>query len=193
MPTARGGTKCNMGYGEHHLDHGPRSENPYFGGAGVSPISSEQQWGIITPEQLQQLKGQDMTKDNEQEAWKELARAFDAYLETNPEAKEAVGNLKGYKLEDGEVKETHFIEGLFAIRDNQIENTVIEDVRISTVFLPHLALSGDRPCRFFETMVFGGEFDGKRLTYETLEKARAGHHHVVQCVQKQKWSYLETE
>lgn len=53
-------------------------------------------------------------------------------------------------------------------------------VSVSTVFLPYPAItgfteSGNAKYLFFETMVFGGKFDGLMYRYTTWEQAEAGH------------------
>ncbi len=52
---------------------------------------------------------------------------------------------------------------------------------VSTIFLGHnMGVLGEN--NWFETMVFGGKFDGYCDRYETLEQAEKGHQRVVQCL-----------
>lgn len=59
----------------------------------------------------------------------------------------------------------------------------IGEAEISTVFLglDH-GFSDDRPPVLFETMVFGGEFDGEQERYYTWEQAEEGHKKWVERV-----------
>jgi hypothetical protein len=55
------------------------------------------------------------------------------------------------------------------------------EVLVSTVFLGINHGFGERPL-WFETMVFGGAFDGYLDRYETWEQAFKGHQHVLDLV-----------
>lgn len=56
-----------------------------------------------------------------------------------------------------------------------------ENVRVSTVFLGYNAayeFGADKPL-FFETMVFGGDYDDYMVRYETYQEAVNGHNEIV--------------
>ena len=63
----------------------------------------------------------------------------------------------------------------FETADRKVANDIFDNVRVSTVFLglDHSFLSG-KPL-LFETMVFGGDFDGEQKKYSTWEEAEKGH------------------
>ena len=75
-------------------------------------------------------------------------------------------------FEDGSYR--HVAED-FVVRGNH-------PVRVSTVYLGLDHQYGDGPPLIFETMVFGGVFDGEQERYSTLEQAQAGHAAMVQRV-----------
>lgn len=60
----------------------------------------------------------------------------------------------------------------------------VDGQRVSTVFL---ALdhnwSGGEPL-LFETMIFGGPYDGYMERYSTYEQAKAGHERIVNCLKE---------
>lgn len=62
-------------------------------------------------------------------------------------------------------------------QDRIVGNTLIQDVRVSTVFLgmDHRFISQGPPI-LFETMIFGGEHDGYCERCSTWEQAEAEHH-----------------
>jgi len=64
--------------------------------------------------------------------------------------------------------------------DRHVAETIIQDVRVSTVFLglDH-NFSDDGPPVLFETMVFGGPEDGYGRRYSSWSDADRGHTEVV--------------
>lgn len=73
----------------------------------------------------------------------------------------------------------------FGEADRQVDRTVIDiGEEVSTVFLGLDHQWGDGPALLFETMVFGGSFDGKQWRYSTWEEAEAGHKRMVERVMK---------
>lgn len=68
----------------------------------------------------------------------------------------------------------------FETADRQVAVTQIEDMKVSTVFLglDYSFGMGDKPL-LFETMVFGGKYDGEQIRYATYEAAEYGHHVMV--------------
>ncbi len=46
---------------------------------------------------------------------------------------------------------------------------------VSTAFLVHPISSPQEGDKFFESVIFGGEMDGARVTYATWHEAEAGH------------------
>lgn len=61
----------------------------------------------------------------------------------------------------------------------QVNVTEYNNVKVSTVFLMFDHGHGATPL-FYETMVFGGQWDGYQLRYETRKEAQIGHQKVVQ-------------
>src|SRR3982750_3424715 len=58
-----------------------------------------------------------------------------------------------------------------------------EDIRVSTVFLGlNHGLFGDGPPRVFETMVFGGEYDGYQVRTSSWAEAEAEHQKTCRIV-----------
>lgn len=64
--------------------------------------------------------------------------------------------------------------------DRQVADTMLGDVRVSTVFLglDHQHVPGGPPL-IFETMVFGGDLDDEMERYTTEAQAVAGHAYMV--------------
>lgn len=64
-----------------------------------------------------------------------------------------------------------------------VKKTFFGNVEVSTVFLtiPH----GINLNEFFETMVFGGIYDGEQIRYETYEDALSGHEKIVLKIKKE--------
>lgn len=72
----------------------------------------------------------------------------------------------------------------FSTAERHVEDEMIGDVRVSTVFLglDHSFGSG-RPL-LFETMVFGGPLDQEMARYTTWEEAEEGHKIMVDRAKK---------
>lgn len=71
----------------------------------------------------------------------------------------------------------------FSNPDNRrVGEDVIGDVRVSTVCLGSDHSFGGGEPLWFETMIFGGEYDEYMWRYSTLEQAKAGHARVVDAV-----------
>jgi FKBP-type peptidyl-prolyl cis-trans isomerase 2 len=89
-------------------------------------------------------------------------------------------------LENGELK---FVDVLtwgmwFETSDNRrVAKDTIQGVEISTVFLGLNHGFGGNPL-WFETMVFGGEYDQFQRRYATLKEAKEGHRIIVAMVQE---------
>lgn len=90
---------------------------------------------------------------------------------------------------DGEIPipEPNFIKWAmwFEKADRQVARTVIDtDEEVSTVFLgiDHQFVGG-LPL-LFETMIFGGKFNGEQWRYSTWEQAATGHNRVVEKLMK---------
>ncbi len=66
--------------------------------------------------------------------------------------------------------------------DRCVAKTVIETIRISTVFLGLNHGYGEEPPILFETMIFGGDFDEEMWRYSTWEEAVKGHQEAVEKV-----------
>lgn len=71
----------------------------------------------------------------------------------------------------------------FENADRQVAATDVGDITVSTVFLAldHNFTSNGPPV-LFETMVFGGKFDGETLRCSTWEQAEKQHQQVVALV-----------
>src|SRR5882762_8039779 len=68
--------------------------------------------------------------------------------------------------------------------NKRIALTTIKDCNISTVFLGidhQFSLRGNLPI-LFETMVFGGKYDGYRQQYSTYEEAEEGHEEIIMLI-----------
>lgn len=69
--------------------------------------------------------------------------------------------------------------------DRHIADTVIGDIRVSTVFLGiNHEWDPGKPPLLFETMMFGGEYDEDMWRYSTWEEAEAGHEKAVGLLKK---------
>ncbi len=66
--------------------------------------------------------------------------------------------------------------------DRTVAKTKIRKVLVSTVFLGLNHQWGDDPPLLFETLVFGGIFDGEMERYSTLDEAKAGHEAMVERI-----------
>lgn len=63
----------------------------------------------------------------------------------------------------------------FEFEDRSVGNTYVGEVRVSTVFLgTDMAFGRGEPI-LFETMVFGGKYDGEGERYRTYREAVSGH------------------
>ena len=86
-----------------------------------------------------------------------------------------------YKLEDGVVTPCDTLKEWcewMSTADRQIERTAInDDVDVSTVFLgiDHRWTKDVGSPIIFETLVFGGEFDGNGGRYTSIDAAKQGH------------------
>ncbi len=89
---------------------------------------------------------------------------------------------RGYWILDGHTPvPTNDIEAwsdmLSDYEKREVACTKIDDVTVSTVFLglDHSFFFNGPPL-IFETMIFGGEYDGHTDRYSTWEEAEQGHH-----------------
>lgn len=76
------------------------------------------------------------------------------------------------------------IEFLSLNQDRKIEKTFFEGVEVSTVFLGLSHGSDNGLPILFETLVFGGEFDGYMVRYTNFDDALIGHSKVCYMVDK---------
>lgn len=68
----------------------------------------------------------------------------------------------------------------FEENDRTVAKTHIGDIFISTVFIGiNHRFIGNGPPLLFETMVFGGTYDGEIERYATWDEAQAGHKRMV--------------
>ncbi len=72
--------------------------------------------------------------------------------------------------------------GWFEKADRHVRKTEIRDIKVSTVFLGLNHSFGEGKALLFETMIFGGECDGKMWRYSTWEEAEEGHKKAVEQV-----------
>jgi hypothetical protein len=70
----------------------------------------------------------------------------------------------------------------FEDADRAVAKTTIGDIRVSTVFLGLDHSYGEGALQLFETMIFGGEFDGEMWRYSTWDAAEKGHQTAVEKV-----------
>lgn len=94
--------------------------------------------------------------------------------------------MGNYILKDGKIIEEPDIRKWgrwFQDNNNSIENTVVEGIKISTVFLgiDH-SFEDDTEPILFETMIFGGEHDQYQRRYSDIEQAKIGHQKVIELV-----------
>ena len=113
--------------------------------------------------------------------------------------------MDAYILKDGRVVQVPMAEAMLWFETNtslrQIERTIIhaspgkyrnlddawdQDSKsggeVSTVFLCFNHGFNDKNPVLFETMVFGGPFDGFQLRYSSIEEAKNGHRNTVRMV-----------
>jgi hypothetical protein len=104
-----------------------------------------------------------------------------------------------YILNNGKITPATFLEWAHWFENptnRQIENTITEDVTISTVFLginhdfSFTDLAKKRPI-LFETMVFGGTHDQFQWRYSTLGEAKQGHYELVTAVQENRQPHMQ--
>lgn len=82
-------------------------------------------------------------------------------------------------------KEVHdFLEwsAWFQAADKTVERTVISDIAITTLFMGMTTSYRDGAPLLFETMVFGGEYDGYQEKYSTWSSAVKGHEFACELV-----------
>lgn len=95
-------------------------------------------------------------------------------------------DMRHWILKNGEPVAVPLMEWAqwFETADRHVANTMVGDVRVSTVFLGlnHNFHSG--PPLLFETMVFGGKHDEYQERYSTLEGAMQGHERAVAMVKE---------
>jgi hypothetical protein len=73
----------------------------------------------------------------------------------------------------------------FETNDRHIGKDKINDATISTIFLSLDHAYDGKPI-LFETMIFGGKFDGYQERYHTIEEAREGHKKAIEMVKENK-------
>ena len=72
--------------------------------------------------------------------------------------------------------------------DRRVGLNDIGEARVSTVFLGLNHNFGTRADQWFETMVFGGQYDQEQERYETWDQAEAGHKKWCRTVRRsQNW------
>lgn len=71
----------------------------------------------------------------------------------------------------------------FETADRKVKEDWINGVRISTIFLglDHNFYGKGKPT-LYETMVFGGKFDGEQMRYSTKKEAEKGHKEMIKKV-----------
>lgn len=72
----------------------------------------------------------------------------------------------------------------FCRQDRHVAENIIAHVRVSTVFLGINNSFGCGAPLLFETMVFGGPFDGEQRRYSTKDEALAGHAEMLKKVKE---------
>ena len=90
-------------------------------------------------------------------------------------------------LKDGEPVQVPLLEWALWFENTdtrRVAETIINDVRVSTVFLGiNHNFGGGKPL-LFETMIFGGTHDEYQERYTTLEESMRGHEHAVALVKE---------
>lgn len=66
--------------------------------------------------------------------------------------------------------------------ERHVGNTIKKGIQVSTVFLGLNHRFGIGSPLFFETMVFGGKYDGEQERYSTWEEAEKGHERICNKV-----------
>jgi hypothetical protein len=75
--------------------------------------------------------------------------------------------------------------GAKALEDNRrVDETMIGESRISTIFMGLNHAFGGGPPLLFETMIFNGPEDGYQERYYTWDEAKMGHKTAVELVKK---------
>lgn len=97
------------------------------------------------------------------------------------------GRPRHFKLEGQRVVVAlHFIEWALWVEhaDRHVADDYVNGVRVSTVFLGLDHSWGSGPPILFETMIFGGWFDGWQRRYATWDQAETGHAVYLQRVRR---------
>ena len=94
--------------------------------------------------------------------------------------------IKHYILEDGKPKDVPLLEWgkWMEANSRRVEFTKIGKVEISTVFLGLDHGFGHGKVILFESMIFGGKYNGCSNRYETVEQAKKGHATAVKKVKQ---------
>ena len=86
--------------------------------------------------------------------------------------------LEGHKaVECKDLKEWGEVQN---IENRKVKRETVGEADVSTVFLGLDHSFGSGPPLLFETIVFGGNFDGEMNRYETWDEAVTGHDEMVQ-------------
>ena len=87
---------------------------------------------------------------------------------------------------DHTVSTTNYMyESFQPIEERRVAREEVGDVEVSTVFLSHdHNWTGEGDPILFETMVFGGEWDGMCDRYHTYDQALAGHRSIVEKIER---------
>ncbi len=70
--------------------------------------------------------------------------------------------------------------------DFHVKETMVGNIRVSTVFLGINMTPYQKEANTFETMVFGGDFDKQQMWFSTYDKAVRGHDAMVEIVKLEK-------
>ena len=90
-----------------------------------------------------------------------------------------------YKLNDDKTVSKVDIKDISDKVSNILFKDIIGDSTVSTVFLwiDH-NFSGGQPV-LFETMIFGGKYDGEQFRYQNYENAASGHKFLVYLLEQE--------
>lgn len=99
--------------------------------------------------------------------------------------------MKWYKINEDHTTEPYPegeypLTGDFSSSLKRVGDDIIEDQRVSTVFLHmdhNMGFEDERPV-LFETMIFGGEYNEEMWRYCTWDEAKAGHDRIVNCLKQ---------
>jgi len=100
--------------------------------------------------------------------------------------------MKWYRLNDDNTidlisNNRYPLDADFGERPKHVGDDTVNNQRVSTVFLSMdhgWSENDDHTPVLFETMIFGGEYDGDMWRYCTYDEAKKGHDRIVNCLKE---------